>query len=848
MKKEYRPLIAQYLSVFLGAVLATSVLLGYFFSNSYRQTEKSVEANLYNTVAIVETRLTATLQRMDTDLRGLAATLSPETLLQQNRERHSAAITQRLEFRAQLFPELVAYRIYDAEGNDLYYNGKRGPRHSVADRSYFRALKAQPSLPLYYSEAIIGKISKTPVMPIAKPLTDAEGNFLGVVIAALDLNYYVKLFAGLDLGAGGTSVLRRAKDGAMLARWPVKNEDINVALKPGNPMRQLFDAGAPNGSVKLTSQVDRVERRYVFQRLADYPFVVIVGRAVDDYMQEWRQSLLMTGGLALLLLSAFGGLLIRQLRSHLREIDATRNIESVLHISQEATRLGERELLQFGLEEAQRLSGSEIGYLHFINDDQETIELVIWSQNTLKFCTAVHDSHYPVAQAGIWADTVRFKQPVIHNDYQQMEGRRGFPEGHFPLVRHLAVPVMEGDQVRMILGVGNKPRFYDDADLRELQLIGDGLWKSVSLRRAMIKLEAARDAAEAASRAKSTFLANMSHELRTPMNAIMGMTNMALRKATDPKLRDQLTKIDQASQHLLHVINDILDISKIEAERLTLEQVNFKLGEVLENLISLIGHKVSDKGLKLHIDLPAGLPSMTLIGDPTRLGQILLNLTGNAVKFTERGTITLRARLVDESVTDMLLHIEVEDTGIGISAEDQQRLFTAFEQADGSMTRKYGGTGLGLAISKRLAKMMGGEIGVDSVEGQGSSFWFTVRLGKSADLISPAPTFDSDSAEAQIKSRYAGSRVLLAEDEPINQEVSRGMLEDVGLSVDLAEDGVQAVAMAKQNHYALILMDIDAALERRRCHAANPRAAELCPDPHPRHDRQCLRRGSPGLH
>jgi len=197
-----------------------------------------------------------------------------------------------------------------------------------------------------------------------------------------------------------------------------------------------------------------------------------------------------------------------------------------------------------------------------------------------------------------------------------------------------------------------------------------------------------------------------------------------------------------------------------------------------------------------------------LIGDPTRLGQILLNLTGNAVKFTERGAITLRTRLLEESPRDVLLRIEVVDSGIGISAEDQKRLFTAFEQADGSMTRKYGGTGLGLAISKRLAKMMGGEIGVDSVLGEGSSFWFSVRLGKSADVISPAPTFDRDSAEAQIKSGYAGTRVLLAEDEPINQEVSRGMLEDVGLSVDLAEDGVQAVAMAKQNHYALILMDM----------------------------------------
>ena len=318
----------------------------------------------------------------------------------------------------------------------------------------------------------------------------------------------------------------------------------------------------------------------------------------------------------------------------------------------------------------------------------------------------------------------------------------------------------------------------------------------------------ARDTAAGASRAKSTFLANMSHELRTPMNAIMGMTSLALRQADNPKLIDQLGKIDHASRHLLSVINDILDISKIEAERLHLEQTNFKLGEVLENIVSLIGHKTTEKGVKLRIDLTPEIARQSLRGDPLRLGQILLNFAGNAVKFTEQGSITIRARLAEESATDALLRFEVQDTGVGISAEDQQRLFTAFEQADSSMTRKYGGTGLGLAISKRLVNMMGGEVGVESQLGSGSTFWFTVRLGKATDAVPPAPTFAQDNAEARLKTQFAGTRVLLAEDEPINQEVSRGLLEDVGLAVDLAEDGVQAVELAQQNRYDLILMDM----------------------------------------
>ncbi len=317
-----------------------------------------------------------------------------------------------------------------------------------------------------------------------------------------------------------------------------------------------------------------------------------------------------------------------------------------------------------------------------------------------------------------------------------------------------------------------------------------------------------RISAEVANRAKSTFLANMSHELRTPMNAIMGMTNMALRRASDPIQIDHLNKVTQASQHLLHVINDILDISKIEADRLTLERVDFRLGAVLENVMSLVGHKGTEKGLKFFIDLAPDVTQRSFQGDPTRLGQILLNFTGNAVKFTERGAITLRARLMEDNPADVLLRCEVRDTGIGIAAEDRKRLFTAFEQADGSMTRKYGGTGLGLAISKRLAQLMGGEVGVESAPGQGSTFWFTVRLGKAEQACARAPEQVASSAEERLRTRHAGARVLLAEDEPINQEVSKGLLEDAGLVVDLAEDGVAALAMAQNARYELILMDM----------------------------------------
>jgi len=309
-----------------------------------------------------------------------------------------------------------------------------------------------------------------------------------------------------------------------------------------------------------------------------------------------------------------------------------------------------------------------------------------------------------------------------------------------------------------------------------------------------------------ASHAKSAFLANMSHELRTPMNAIMGMSGLARRKATDPVLIDQLGKIDDASQHLLSVINDILDLSKIEAGKLEIEEAGVRIESILANVGDMLGERARAKGLELVADARPLPPNLR--GDPTRLQQALLNYATNAVKFTERGRIVLRVAPGEESESFVLLRFEVQDTGMGIAPEVQLRLFASFEQADSSISRLHGGTGLGLAITRKLAQLMGGDAGVHSVLGEGSTFWFTARLAKGAPGVESGPSPAALTYESVLLRDYPGRRVLVVEDEPVNRELAMALLEEAGLIVDLAEDGLEAVDRIARNRYDLVFMDM----------------------------------------
>jgi PAS domain S-box-containing protein len=476
--------------------------------------------------------------------------------------------------------------------------------------------------------------------------------------------------------------------------------------------------------------------------------------------------------------------LVRQRTAEFEAVNARlqredRRLRAMLALSQRASSLAEDELERQGLQAIIELSGSRIGAVFCVAEG---------AQPTLRATLGTDGS----SLAALAAQVARRAAP------ERIEGGA---------MRLIGAPALQGDRAALVVCLGGKPDPYDEADARELQLLAADLWAIMQRRQTEIALGQAKAAADAANLAKSAFLANMSHEIRTPMNAIIGFAHLLRRDPLTARQQDHLGKITDAGQHLLQVINDILDFSKIEAHKVILEQADFDLRDSLLRVQALQIDAARAKQLPVVLQVDPRCPARVR-GDRLRLEQVLLNLLSNAVKFTHQGRIELRVAPVAQTATDATLRFEVSDTGIGMTTEQLDHVFEAFAQADASTTRRFGGTGLGLAISKRLVHLMQGQIGALSQPGVGSTFWVQLPLARAADTARPPAAPVAAPTPADAAALLRGKRILVAEDNPVNQEVTATLLGALGVEVELAASGNEAVRRFDADGHDLVLMDV----------------------------------------
>lgn len=774
--------VASTLLVVVAVVALASVS---FFLERDRYRERARVAT-QNVTALLEAKLAGDFRRVDLAIANFAVEFMRDA---RQGAVSSARLERAVDLLGALFPELESLGVLDHQGAlqqaRPFPSGRGG---DFSDRTYFTAARENPHRGLIVDGPFRSRLSQRPVVVFSYPLRDADGRFAGVVFAALSSEYFHGVLTRADLGRHGAATVRTA-DLALVYRNP-RPELADIGSRNVSDQLRRAAAAAPGGGEFVASTaLDGIERSNAYRPVEGYPFYVLVGMATEDFLGDWRRNTALigvfSGALLLTVLFVLAALyrLSRQQAAVGQALAAeAERFQTVLRTSADGIHVLDRQ--------GRRVLANPAFFALIGRDENDGGNLRVgdWDPGTeAGMVTGAAAGGCAPGQVRQFATRYRQANGAMRDvDVNLSRFRLGSEEFVVASARDVTEKKRTVEMLEFMLGEHRK--LNDELAFRARQ-------------------------AEAANRAKDAFLANVSHELRTPLNGIMGMTQLVQRKLPDPALRARLEKVMQASRHLRAIINDLLDISRIEAGRIVLEETEFTLQALVDSLRGLLGDAAREKGLALSIDVPPALAWRTLYGDPVRLEQILLNLTGNAIKFTSAGSIDVQAELIGETPGSVIVRFAVRDTGIGIAAEEQQRLFTAFGQAAASLSRRYGGIGLGLAISKRLIDLMGGEVGVESAPGRGALFWFTVRLAPSdrpPSVAWKAQPLEASAVddEAELRRRFPGARILVVEDEPIHREFVMGLLAEAGLVVVFAGDGQVAVEQAEAADFDLILMDM----------------------------------------
>jgi len=701
-------------------------------------------------------------------------------------------------------PFVEAIRITNAKGDVVFGSGsfdvKSAPFNAL-DRDYFLLQREAKGDELVISDTHISRISGQWSLFFSRRLSTPNGGFFGVVYGVVPLEAISKFFSQVDIGpSGGISL--RAQDMSIIARFPDPAGAFRGNNKTSPELQAFLSRGETSGTYYSGTTWDGTARTVSFQKIGDYPLYVNIGLASADYLVPWRIEMRRMAGLYL------GVVLI----SVLWAFNFYRNWLTRVQADQDAKDQHERQLHETVAEKTEKLrlvldsAGEAIygvdtdGVCTFANPacrrllgyDRES-DLIGKVMHQVMHHSHPDASPFPMEDCEIHSAVVRGRPiPAGMELFWHSDGT-SFPAEYW------AYPMFIGDQV-----VGAVVTFIDITERKAAEE----------------SLRAAKLAAEESSRAKSRFLAMMSHEIRTPLNGVVGNADILAEAGLSSEQGEYVKTIRASARALLAVVDDILDLSKLDAGRVEAEHVPFILRQVMSDISLILQPSATDRGIAFVVEVEETLPEV-LLGDAVRLRQVLLNLGSNAIKFTAKGGVTMRT--AQDGPGRVLF--EVKDTGIGISAEGIQRLFAEFSQVDNSIARRYGGTGLGLSISRRLVKLMGGDILVESQEGTGSCFHFTLPL----EITDQAVAFQA----APILPDLAKLDVLLAEDNPVNAKVMESFLRREGHRVTVAINGQAALTAASEQRFDVILMDMQMpvmdGLEATRLIRALPGVQALVP-------------------